>query len=54
MGIAQSGVEVYDGAQHQFRVELTGGGMVASFEVPAGARQPASVQFMSVTFVRRP
>ncbi len=52
MGIAESAVEVFDGAQHQFRVELTGGGAGVTFEVPAGARQPVAVSYMGQRFAR--
>lgn len=53
MGIAASVVEVYDGPQHQFRVELTGGGSVVTFEVPAGSRQPIAVSYQNQRFVRQ-
>ena len=41
-GVARSPVEVYDGAKHQLRVELTGGGTVVQMEV-AGERVVAAV-----------
>jgi CubicO group peptidase (beta-lactamase class C family) len=52
MGVARGNVEVYNGAQYQFRVDLTGGGSVVDFNVPEGAQQPASLRFMNQTFVR--
>ena len=53
MGIARSAVEVYDGAKHQFRVELTGGGTIVTFEVPAGAQKPVALAYMNARFVRQ-
>ena len=53
MGIASNVVEVYDGPQHQFRVELTGGGSVVTFEVPAGSTQPIAVSYQNQRFVRQ-
>jgi len=37
IGLAQSVVEVFNGAEDKLRVELTGSGMVVSFEFPQGA-----------------
>jgi CubicO group peptidase (beta-lactamase class C family) len=52
MGIAESDVEVYDGASNALRVELTGGGIVASFDFPGGAERAAAVTMMGVRFER--
>jgi hypothetical protein len=53
MGIAASDVEVFDGARHQFRVELTGSGQGVTFDVPAGALRPVAVSYMNERFVRQ-
>jgi CubicO group peptidase (beta-lactamase class C family) len=52
MGVARSDVEVYNGAQYQLRVELTGGGSVVTFDVPAGGRRPTGFRFFDQAFVR--
>lgn len=54
MGVAHSEVEVYNGAQYQLRVELTGGGSVATFDVAQGAPQPTGLRFMNEAFKRVP
>ena len=51
-GVAESTVEVYDGAQHQLRVELLGGGAVVDFDVPTGATRPTGFEFLNRTFKR--
>lgn len=43
IGLAQSDVEVFNGEQNQLRVELTGGGTVASFEFPEGAERAVAM-----------
>ena len=52
MGLAESEVEVYDGAQNALRVELTGGGTVASFDFSGGAERAAAVTILGVPFTR--
>ena len=52
MGMASSEVEVFDGTEHQLRVELTGGGTVVTFRVEQGDRQPLGLQYLSYEFVR--
>jgi len=52
MGIAECGVEIYNGALHQLRVTLTGSGSVVTFEVPPGATQPTGLRFMNEPFTR--
>jgi CubicO group peptidase (beta-lactamase class C family) len=54
MGIAGSDVEVQDAARNQFRVELTGGGAVVTFDVPAESRRPTSLRFLNEIFTRVP
>ena len=51
-GVAESTVEVYDGAQYQLRVELLGGGSVVTFEVPNGASRPSGFEFLNRMFTR--
>ena len=51
-GVAESTVEVYDGAQYQLRVELLGGGSVVTFDVPNGATSPTGFEFLNQTFTR--
>lgn len=51
-GVAESTVEVYDGGQHQLRVELLGGGAVVAFDVPSGATRPTGLEFLNQTFTR--
>ena len=51
-GVAESTVEVYDGAQYQLRVELLGGGAVVTFDVPNGASRPTAFEFLKQTFTR--
>lgn len=53
-GVAESTVEVYDGGQHELRVELLGGGAVVAFDVPTGATRPIGFQFLNRTFKRTP
>lgn len=43
MGVASSRAEVFDAAKSQLRIELFGGGRVASFEFPAGGGPAAAV-----------
>jgi CubicO group peptidase (beta-lactamase class C family) len=43
IGLAQSAVEVFNGAENQLRVELTGGGTVATFEFPDGAERASAM-----------
>jgi hypothetical protein len=52
MGVARSDAEVHDASAHQFRVELTGGGSLVTFQVPLTASRPASLRFMNETFTR--
>jgi CubicO group peptidase (beta-lactamase class C family) len=52
MGIAAGDVEVYNGAQHEFRITLTGGGSVAAFDVAPGARQPSGLRWADQAFTR--
>ncbi|HUP00919.1 MAG TPA: serine hydrolase [Gemmatimonadota bacterium] len=54
IGVARSIAEVFDAAEDQLRVELTGGGEVIDFEFPAGAgRGPASsLRYNDYEFVR--
>jgi CubicO group peptidase (beta-lactamase class C family) len=54
MGVASSEVEVQDAAMNQFRVELTGGGAVVTFDVPGEDRRPISLQFLNEMFTRVP
>ena len=43
IGLAQSVVEVFNGEKNQLRVELTGSGMVVSFDFPEGADRAAAL-----------
>jgi CubicO group peptidase (beta-lactamase class C family) len=43
IGLARSIVEVYNGEKNQLRVELTGSGMVVSFDFPEGADRAAAL-----------
>jgi len=52
MGVAHGNVEVYNGTQNRFRVDLTGGGAVVDFTVTDGAKQPGSLRFLDQTFTR--
>lgn len=52
MGVAHGNVEVFNGTQHQFRVDLTGGGSIVTFEVGDGIRQPTALQFANEKFTR--
>lgn len=52
IGIARSRAEVYDAAADQLRVELTGGGSVATFEFPSGGGPATSVTVAGYRFVR--
>jgi CubicO group peptidase (beta-lactamase class C family) len=50
-GVARSAVEVYDAAQNQLRVELTGSGSVMTVTMDGG--RAVALQFAGRTFVRR-
>jgi len=52
MGIAVGEVEVYNGAQHEFRITLTGGASVAAFDVAPGARQASGLHWANQAFTR--
>ena len=52
LGLAESEAETFDAAENQLRVELTGGGTVATFEFPEGAERAASVRVFGLTFDR--
>ena len=52
MGVAAGDVEVFNGAQHEFRVTLTGGGSVVAFDVTPGARQPSGLRWADQVFTR--
>jgi CubicO group peptidase (beta-lactamase class C family) len=43
IGLAQSVVEVFNGEENRLRVELTGSGMVVSFDFPEGADRAAAL-----------
>ncbi|HJS48167.1 MAG TPA: serine hydrolase domain-containing protein [Gemmatimonadales bacterium] len=53
MGVAESRAEVFDASKDQLRVELLGGGSVASFEFPAGGGPAAAVTMNGERFERR-
>ncbi len=52
MGVAASRAEVFDAAKDQLRVELFGGGSVASFEFPAGGGPATAVTIHGERFER--
>ena len=52
MGIAESGVEVYDGGKYQLRVTIFGGGSVVTFQVPDGAQRPTGLTLNDYEFQR--
>lgn len=52
LGLAESDVEVYDGAADQLRVEFTGGGTVVEFEFPGGAERASALTMLRVRFER--
>jgi CubicO group peptidase (beta-lactamase class C family) len=54
MGVAASRAEVFDATKDQLRVELVGGGSVATFDFPAGGGPAAAVTMNGERFPRVP
>jgi CubicO group peptidase (beta-lactamase class C family) len=52
MGKARGEIEVYNGAEHQFRLALSGAASVVTFRVAPGANRPHELQFMNQLFAR--
>lgn len=52
MGIAASRAEVYDASKNQLRMEVAGGGQVASFEFPASGGPATAVTVAGERFAR--